>query len=465
MAAHKSKKITKYPRVVHLNIGIILYIVIFIYLIMCIFMYANSKQIIPYEVQAGALSANNIYKAIALREETVVTSKDNGYINYFAREGSRAAVGDLVYAIDESGKLSEYLHDNAAGENQLSEQDLSELKTEVVGFSNAFNPQQFSSIYDFKYDMEGMVLKLSNYTIMDSIAALQTSGLTGFVKKGTSPLSGIITYSVDGYEDLQLEQMTNERFDLSQYQKSQLIGNHLVSAGDPVFKVSTSEDWSLIIPIDEEREQELIEAEYVLVRFLKNQNTSWGQVKTFTNENGEIFASLSFTNSMITFCNDRFVDIELILEDEIGLKIPNSSIVEKDFFIVPKEYITKGGKNGSHGVLREIYLEDGSMSTEFIDVTIYNETETDCYLDNSVLQIGDYLIKPESTEKYGLSKRGSLIGVYNINKGYADFKQIQVLYSNDEYSIVQSNTAYGLNVYDYIVLDASSVIDNELIYE
>ena len=71
---------------------------------------------------------------------------------------------------------------------------------------------------------------------------------------------------------------------------------------------------------------------------------------------------------------------------------------------------------------------------------------------------------PETSEKYALSKRGSLIGVYNINKGYADFKQIDILYNNDEYSIVQSNTVYGLNVYDYIVLDATTVSEDELIH-
>ena len=55
--------------------------------------------------------------------------------------------------------------------------------------------------------------------------------------------------------------------------------------------------------------------------------------------------------------------------------------------------------------------------------------------------------------------------VYNINKGYADFKEIIILYQNDEYSIVESNTRYGLNCYDYIALDASTVVDNQFIYE
>lgn len=167
---------------------------------------------------------------------------------------------------------------------------------------------------------------------------------------------------------------------------------------------------------------------------------------------------------MVTFCTDRFIDIELILEDEAGLKIPNSSIVEKEFFIVPKEYVTKGGNSSSDGVLHETYTEDGTPTTEFIETTIYNETETEYYIDDSVLKIGEYIIKPESTEKFALSKRDSLKGVYNINKGYADFKQINVLYENDEYSIVKSNTQYGLSVYDYIVLDATTVADDELVY-
>ena len=465
MANQNSNKITKYRKPLNLNIGMIIFAVIFIYIVICVFMYFTSKHVVWYEVKAGALSTNNIYKAVALRDETVVTSSDAGYINYFAREGARVAVGDLVYTVDESGKLSDYVNSDATGDNTLSDTDLNALKTEIVGFSSTFDSKNFSEVYDFKYDMEGTVLKLSNYNILESIDALQSSGLTGLVKKCTALQPGIVVYSVDGYEDLTLEQMTAEIMDPSNYEKEQLVSNELIATGSPVYKLSTNEDWSLVIQVDEEREAQLLEAEYVKVRFLKNQQTSWGQVSSYTNEDGDIFVKLTFTNSMISFCTERFVDIELILEDETGLKIPNSSIVEKEFFIVPKNCVTKGGNSNSYGVLREIYLEDGTASTEFVETTIYNETDEEYYLDDSTLRIGDYLIVPESTEKYAVSKRGSLIGVYNINKGYADFKQVNILYNNDEYSIVQSNTSYGLNVYDYIVLDASTVSEDELIYE
>lgn len=465
MANRNSNKITKYRRPLNLNIGMIIFAVIFIYIIICVCMYFTSKHIVWYEVKAGSLSTNNIYKALALRDETIVTATDAGYVNYYAREGARVAVGDLVYTVDESGKLADYIQSDATGDNSLSETDLNALKTEIVGFSSNFDSRNFSAVYDFKYDMEGTVLKLANYNILESIDELRSLGMTGLVKQCTALEPGVVVYFTDGYEDLTLEQMTSELISPENYEKQQLVSNELIASGIPVYKLSTNEDWSLVIQVDKDREAELLEAEYVKVRFLKNQQTSWGKVESFTNADDEIFVKLTFTNSMITFCTERFVDIELILEDETGLKIPNSSIVEKEFFIVPKGYVTRGGNSNSYGVLRETYLEDGTATTEFVETTIYHETDNEYYLDDITLRIGDYLIMPESMEKYAVSKMGSLIGVYNINKGYADFKQINILYSNAEYSIVQSNTAYGLNVYDYIVLNASTVSEDELIYE
>lgn len=446
------------------NIGVVIFAVIFIYIVICVFMYFTQKHIESYQVKMGSLSSNNIYKGIALRDEEIVNADKSGYINYYAREGQRVGVGNLVYTIDESGKLADYLNTRGNG-TALTDKDLSELKTEILGFVNEFDPEHFSTVYDFKNSVQGMVQKLSSANILDNIDKINSSGVSELVSLCRAPATGIVIFSTDGYEQLHLEDMTKELFDQKAYQKNQLINNELVAAGDPVYKVSKNEDWSIIIETDDEKASELLEAEYVNVKFLKNQYTAWGKVSSYTNEAGDVFVALTFTNSMVTFCTDRFIDIELILEDERGLKIPNSSIVEKEFFIVPKEYVTKGGNSDNYGVMKEVYTEDGTATVEFLETTIYNETDTDYYLDDLSLRIGDYIVKPDSTEKFAVSKRGSLIGVYHMNKGYADFKQINILYQNEEYSIVKSNTQYGLSPYDYIVLDSSTVKEDELIYE
>lgn len=444
----------------------LIFATIFVYVVICVITYLKTEHIVGYNVQEGSLTSNSIYKGIALRAEEIVSCTNAGYVNYFAREGERVGVGNLVYTIDETGRLSDYINANESGENSLSDEDLSELRSEISSFISRFDRKQFSDVYNFKYSVEGTVLKLANYNILENVNALNDASNTALINYCYAAKSGIVTYFVDGYENLRLEDMTVEYFDQKEYEKKHLVNNELLANGDPAYKLSTDEDWSIIIHVeDESLAEQLVEEEYVEVKFLKNQYTSWGKTKSFQNEAGDTFVELSFTNSMVTFCTDRFIDIELLLEEEKGLKIPNSSIVEKEFFIVPKEYVTKGGNSGNSGVLLETYDEEGNASTEFVETTIYEETETEYYLDDSVLHAGSYIIKPESTEKHAVSKTGSLIGVYNINKGYADFKQVSILYQNEEYAIVKSNTAYGLNVYDHIVLDATMVSDNDFIYE
>ena len=464
--ADRERKITKYRRPLNINIGMLIFAAIFVYVIVCVVIYFRTDHIVGYSVKEGSLSSNSIYRGIALRNEEIVTGSDAGYINYFAREGERVAVGNLIYTVDETGRLSDYIQSSESGENTLSDADLSELKTEITAFTNRFDRTEFSDVYNFKYSVEGTVLKLSNYNILENVNALNDASGPAFINLRNAPKSGIVIYSIDGYEDLKLEDMTEEYFDQRNYEKTHLVNNTLIASGDPVYKLSTNEDWAIVIQVDDdELVEELIEKEYVEVKFLKNQYTSWGKVDTYTNEDGDTFVSLTFTNSMITFCTDRFIDIELLLEDEKGLKIPNSAIVTKEFFIVPKEYLTKGGNSGNDGVMLETYDENGNSTIQFVATTIYDATDTEYYLDDSVLRLGNYIVKPDSTERYEIRKTGSLTGVYNINKGYADFKQVNVLYENDEYSIVKSNTVYGLNVYDYIVLDASTVNDNQFIYE
>ena len=238
----------------------------------------------------------------------------------------------------------------------------------------------------------------------------------------------------------------------------------MIAEGDNAYKIINSENWSILVEIDEAKCKELEEESYLEVRFLDNNYTSWAQT-SILRQDGTIFLKLDFNNSMITFATDRFVDIELLANSDQGLKIPNSAIVKKNFYLIPIEYMTNGDNSSKSGFLREKYLEDGSVTTEFVNATIYSSTEEEYYVDEKVFQAGDYIIKPDSEEKYPISKQGELTGVYNINKGYADFKEIEILYQNDEYSIVKAKTTYGLSVYDHIVLRGDTVDTDDFIYE
>jgi hypothetical protein len=102
---------------------------------------------------------------------------------------------------------------------------------------------------------------------------------------------------------------------------------------------------------------------------------------------------------------------------------------------------------------------------EFRETTIYYETEDAYYIDSEDVSTGDQLIKANSNERYEVGNDiAELQGVYNVNKGYAVFKQIEILYQNEDYCVINTGTQYGVSLYDHIVLQGNLVNENDLIY-
>ncbi len=460
----RPNKVSQYRKPIRINPGVLVFLVIFVYIVIMVVSYFRQSHITPYEVKLGSLAINNTYEGVILREESVVQSDFSGYINYYAREGEKVNAYSMVYTVDSTGKLAEMISDESADGSSISNESLSDIKNSISAFAVDFTPERFIDTYNFKYDIEGTVLKLANTAVLANIDKLRAENYADSIDFGYAPSSGVIQYSTDGYEELTAETITPEQVEKEGYEKNVLHSNDLISEGDNAYKLITSELWSILIEIDEERAQSLADTNYIEVRFLKNNWTAWAAVSVLR-QNGRTYAKLDFNNSMITFSSDRFVEIELLDNAREGLKIPNSAIVERTFYLVPEDYLTKGGNSGDPGFNRETYLEDGTLSTEFVPATIYNNIDGMLYIDESVFKVGDHVIKPEDGERYAISKQASLIGVYNINKGYADFKQITVINQNEEYSIVKSNSEYGLAVYDYIALKGDSVTDNDFIYE
>ena len=87
----------------------IFFAVMALYIVISVITYMRKDHIVGYQVNEGSLSSNNIYEALVIRKEEEVDSDAAGYVNYFQTEGSRVAVGNLVYTLDESGQLLEYL--------------------------------------------------------------------------------------------------------------------------------------------------------------------------------------------------------------------------------------------------------------------------------------------------------------------------------------------------------------------
>ena len=50
-----------------------------------------------------------------------------------------------------------------------------------------------------------------------------------------------------------------------------------------------------------------------------------------------------------------------------------------------------------------------------------------------------------------------------MNKGYAVFRRIDTLQSNEEFCLVKKDTLYGLSEFDQIVLEGESVQEEDIL--
>ncbi|MFW5669037.1 MAG: hypothetical protein ACOCM4_07300, partial [Acetivibrio ethanolgignens] len=153
-----------------------------------------------------------------------------------------------------------------------------------------------------------------------------------------------------------------------------------------------------------------------------------------------------------------------LLNSAQGLKIPVTAILEKEFLMVPTDYVNIGGTKNTMGVIKEAFNKKGEAEYTFTPVTVFYETEDGFYyIESENLSAGDTIQKADSGSEYELSKTGTLEGVYNVNKGYAVFRVIEKEYANKEYAIVKKGTAYGLSAYDHIVVDANAISESEIV--
>lgn len=460
MTGNEINNIQVYRKKWNINIGVIIFGVIFVYLVVTVLMYATAKHVSSYEVREGSILKDTSYTGLVLREETVIGAEADGYINYFAPEGSKVGRKTNVYSIS-SEKLDFSGQENTeeSEDSGLTSEERDSIIQKAQSFSENFQNNKYEDTYTFKDSIENILSSSTAQSRQAQLSAMIESGQEGLTTYVASD-DGIIVYSVDGYEDLAMDQVTADMISRADYQKTELFNNTKVKSGDPAYKLVTNEEWTLVIQLDEEMTKELADTTSVKVRFTKDDQTTWAGFQIYNTEDADL-GFLTFDHSMVRYVGERFLDIELILEDETGLKIPKSSVTEKEFYIIPEDYITLGGNSSQSGVLVQSDGEDASFHA--VDV-YYRDSETGMvYLNMDELKKEDVLIKPDSADTYTISEKASLQGVYNINKGYAEFKPVEILCESEEYYIVESGNDYGLSNYDHIALDGSEIQENELV--
>ncbi len=422
-------------------------------MIIMLVMYLTQTHITSYEVRKGTLTGNYRYEALALREETVVTATNSGTVRYFEREGAKASAGSTVCAIDESGSTEV----QSVSDFSMTTDDEERLQDILSSFTINFSSDSFQKTYDLKASVEGLISEV-----------IEENSDSSFSTRNAcyAPVSGFVLYKIDGFEDTEESELTSSMFSQSNYSAVNLRTQGTIKAGDSLFKLVTSEEWTLYFPLDSGLITELTDSETIKFRFLKDNVTFTSSFSIVTNGE-ESFGKITLDNSLVRYVTERYLEIELVMDKKSGLKIPISAIASRTFYRIPEEYvIVNESSDDEISLLVESFAEDGSSTSKYVTATVYSHSDGYYLIDSELLQEDDYIRIAGTTTRKRLSEDDieTLYGVYNINKGYAVFREITIIDQNEEYCIVESNNTYGLAAYDYIALDASQVTDDQIVY-
>lgn len=456
MSKKNNSNIQVYHKRVHFNVGMIIFGVIFIYLLVTILAYITSNHVTAYEVRDGSILKDQTYTGLIIRNETVVNAEADGYINFFALEGSKVGAQTCVYTI--SDKALNLDSNSSEDTENLTADQQSVIYSKIQSYNDNYNANRFSDVYSLKDNINNALSGQSSKSKQNQLADLTADSS---VKTYNASTDGIILYTVDGFEGVTSDTVTEAMIEKEGYKSTNLQDDTKVTAGTAIYKVVTDNNWSIAILISQDTAKELADVSSVKVQFPDTSETFYATVELRKDGNTNI-AILSFDNSMVQYATSRYADIELITTDESGLKIPESSVTEKTFYTVPKDYITQGGNSSSTGVL----VDNGTDNAQFISTNVYYlDSDTNMvYLSTDDLKKNAILKKADSTDTYTVSETAALKGVYNINKGYAEFKPVSILCESDGYYIVESDSVYGIVNYDRIALQGSTIKENDIVF-
>ena len=411
------------------------------------------------------MSENKTHTGLILRDESVQVSPDGGYINIYMRDGKRAAVGSRVYSLDATGDLKKLMEASAGKEDTISDSSVIEMKKKLSNFASNYSDSDFEYVYDTKYLLDNAASEYSNLINIENIDNISNeNGLS--LNVITSPYSGEISYAIDDIAEKKEEDLTKSDFDTSKHPISYIKNEQLIEAETKVYRIVNSESWSIYFEFEKGEEELYTEKKTLTVKFKSNGLTLTGDYSVVETKDGYSLGKLTFDKYMVQFISNRYAEFDIQSSVVNGLKIPSKCVLEKDFYTIPVEYMAKGGDGVSDGFYKQVD-KDGTTSTVFVPEDIIKITDANCYIstENKDIVSGDKLIKPDSNDIFEVSNKEKLLGVYNINKGFTVFKNIDILGSNKEFYIVDKGTKYGLKVYDHILLNPDGFKEGEFIYQ
>ena len=499
-ATPKPKRTRNYIPIINLSSrnskAIPIYIFIFALVLVQVIGYSVSrvtKGNVNYDtVQYGTIDSPNVIQGVIVRDEKVYNTTVDGVISYDVADGEKVKPNTEVCSIKDQAAVASMESDLEKIDNDIMDvqdkrddisiysddinKDNQQIKKIVDDSAINFATLNLEDVYELKTNIEKELSERNQLLLSENQGALtdlvtkrkaQEEKLNQSISKVSTNESGIVSYDVIGDEDkYTLETMKSLTKKNTLATTSSDSGfKTSVKANSPVFKIIKSNTWYIAAYISEDYTKDWKTGNVVNIYAKDDNGVSYTLPATINTlstvkDGKEKYVILSITKNMLEFVGDRSISFET-QKSKKGYKVPNSSIVDETLLQIPSDYITENNTvnkvSGSN--TKEIQVVVSSVDKEkkvsYVPVQL------------GILNVGDEIQKPNSSNKYKIENVVNSNGIYVVNSGIAEFKIVSLddSVSNSTHTILDIGKNPNINIYDRIMTDTENVTKEEKVFE
>lgn len=291
-----------------------------------------------YTLSYGDIYLNIDAETFILRDEVVVKTNSSGQIQYFVAEGEKVKKYQLIAQVQYIQKNE----DDIASEKENVTSDDLRVDIEEIGYDIrylfskimfAISTEKYSEVYDLKEELKLKLdkkerLKSENQDI-DYNESEFSEVENGEVIKLLSPKSGIVSYYIDGYEDV----FINENILKIEYSKlldkdinMENYSTQIVNDGDIIYKVVNNNYYKLVSLVDKYYTDFFEKGKEINV--VINDEIATGTVVDSFDEGDYLVVVMDMYQLVSGYQKNRKVSAQLIPANYRGLLIYNDSLVK-----------------------------------------------------------------------------------------------------------------------------------------
>lgn len=446
------------------GLSTIMFALVFIYILIQVIIFVDNEDPITFTVEKSTYDTDFTAVGIAIRDETVINASSPGTAYYYVRDGEKVSKGANIYSIGSSatGQSGDAAFSDT--DDLFAGIDYTEFLKQIKMFKTGFSESSFGDVYDFKMSMDNKLLEMYEERALKQAGYSENS-----IDAEKAPFSGLVTYYQDGYENITKNDLSAELFDKTTYKKKSLRAESQFSSGDAVCKLVNDETWEIAIMLSKDEYDKVSKNEYATYTINDSSRVISTPYETIEKDDKN-YIVVSFNKYMAQYINERFLDINFQFSESTGLKIPTSSVITKDAYMIPKAFMVeeKDENNTVTGsyFYKVITNEGGDVEYSKITPLVYFSDDKFCYVDSSDIDADALLGKPDSIARFSVTTaaRYSMDGVLCVTTGTAKFRRIEIKVEGDDYIIVAEGTSYGIARYDRILLDGDSMNEGDAVY-